>query len=421
MASTCYESFDLSPRWGFLTIPTTLTEPLPSEFDIFVDIIANLENSDGVHYRALVDHLPTLGHDQEYYIQLATSQTAEVQKKVYSVFTFMVQKYIRCLGKDQQVEVIPFELGLIWHHCAITFNLPTVTTYAALVLSNWRIIDEALPPSLENLSAIHAISGTSDESWFYRIHVAIEYTGAQVLKQMFDIDETTATAASTKQFLQKMQQVLLDIARLLTRMREGCEPKKYWDEVRIFLGGYTAANGMPNGISIRGTEIKDIKFGGGSGAQSSLIQALDQFLGVEHPTGHAQEFLRQQRTYMPEKHAQFLAQLGNHHSIKTIVQKYDDADVTAQYNAVMTAFGKFRAAHYGIVHEYVVKFTSAAKEAHAVGDYASAALINKNNIFGEGGTGGTVLKMLDEYRKDTDSSKIVDDSDDTAAAKRRKL
>lgn len=327
----------------------------------------------------------------------------------------MVQKYIRCLGKEHQVDTIPYELGLIWHHCAVTFNLPTVTTYAALVLSNWRVIDAALPPSLENMTAIHAISGTPDECWFYRIHIAIEYTGGQVLKEMFDIEETTATAESTKVFLVKMQQVLLDLAVLLTRMREGCDPKKYWDDVRIFLGGYTAANGMPNGISIRGTDLKDIKFGGGSGAQSSLIQALDQFLGVQHPTEHAGEFLRQQRSYMPEKHAQFLVQLGTHHSIKTIVQKYDDAEVTAQYNAVMTAFGKFRAAHYGIVHEYVVKFTAAAKEAEAGGDYARAALINKNNIFGEGGTGGTVLKMLEEYRKDTVGTKIKDTSADTGA------
>lgn len=414
MATNCYESFDLSPRWGFLTDAATLEAPLPASFDMFTEIITNLESPDGVQYRALVDNLSTLGHDQDFYIQLATSQPREMQKKIYSLFTFMVQKYIRCLGKDYQVETIPYELGLIWHHCAITFNLPTVTTYAALVLSNWRVTDNELPPSMENFSSIHAISGTPDENWFYRIHVAIEYTGGQVLKEMFDIEETTATTASTKEFLLKMQQVLLDIAVLLTRMREGCEPKKYWNEVRIFLGGYTAANGMPNGINIRDTDIKDIKFGGGSGAQSSLIQALDQFLGVEHPTDHAREFLRQQRTYMPEKHAEFLAQLAAHPSIKTIVQKYDDAEVTAQYNAVMTAFGKFRAAHYGIVHEYVVKFTAAAKEAHAGGDYASAALINKNNIFGEGGTGGTVLQMLEEYRKDTVSTKIKSNSANTS-------
>ena len=50
------------------------------------------------------------------------------------------------------------------------------------------------------------------------------------------------------------------------------------------------------------------------------------------------------------------------------------------------------------------------------GDYASAALINKNNIFGAGGTGGTVLKMLDEYRGNTVKTQIKGASSCTGGA-----
>eukprot|EP01032_Pedospumella_encystans_P016646 gene16646-18983_t len=413
MTSKVYEKFDISPRWGFLTDSAIMTAPLPADFDIFAQIIANLENTDGIYYRSLVDQLANLGHPQEYYIELAKKQTYDVQKKVYSLFTFMVQKYIRCMGKDHQIEAVPFELGLIWHHCSLTFNLPTVTTYSALVLSNWALTDPTLFPTLENLTAVHGISGLQDEIWFYRIHIAIEYTGGQILQEMFDIEETTATTESTIRFLQKMRQVLLDIAVLLGKMRAGCDPKTYWNDVRIFLGGYTPDNGLPNGINIAHTSIKDIKFGGGSGAQSSLIQSFDEFLGVEHTTDHAREFLRIQRTYMPTKHAAYLAELSTHRPLREIVLQYNDEAVTTEYNAVMMALGKFRAAHYRIVYEYIVFFTSAAKEATTRGDYASAALINKNNIFGEGGTGGTVLKMLEEYRKDTVATQIKAEVEDS--------
>ena len=383
----------------------------------------------------------------------------------------MVQKYIRCMGKEHQIATIPFELGLIWHHCSKTFNLPIVTTYAALVLSNWRLLDPALPPSLENLDAVHGISGLGDECWFYRVHVAIECAGGRVLQRMFEIEQTTATETSTLAFLLDLQQVLVDMTRALTRMREGCDPKRYWDEVRIFLGGYTADTGLPDGINIRDTDIKNIKYGGGSGAQSSLIQAIDEFLGVQHPSERSTHFLMQQRAYMPTRHVEYLTQLSTHRSLRSIVQeKYSrsvakvnnavasaaasgggsgngsgdssgdgytsatttadsagsvsadstdeetdaataaavvvESPVTTRYNAVMQALSKFRAAHYGIVNEYVIRFTAAAKQAAAQGDHAGAAEINKNNIFGEGGTGGTVLKMLEEYRKHTVSTQI---------------
>mmetsp|Transcript_5495 Transcript_5495/g.11137 ORF Transcript_5495/g.11137 Transcript_5495/m.11137 type:complete len:419 (+) Transcript_5495:32-1288(+) len=395
-----YEKYDISCSHGFLTQPRIPAE-LPSEFVIFNDVIANLGNPDGVLFRKLVDGLTALNHPQEFYIEMANRQNREVQKEVYSIFTFIVQKYVRCLGKDGQVDTIPFEIGLIWYHTAETFKLPTVTTYSALVLTNWRLIDPSQPFTLDNVDAIRACSGTDDERWFYRVHMSIEKIGAEILREMHDIEETTVTAESTLQFLIRLEDVILRIRENLARMRTGCDPANYWNIVRIFLGGYTPENGLPNGLNIRNTQIKDIKYGGGSAAQSSLIQSLDAFLGVKHPTDKAKDFLMQQRAYMPERHVAYLRALDSHTTIRDIVVRYDNDAITEQYNAVMQAFGKFRATHYGIVHEYVVRFTSLIKQRTESGDVAGAAEINKNNIYGSGGSGGTVLKMLDEYRCDT--------------------
>jgi indoleamine 2,3-dioxygenase len=403
MATSFYEKFDISPQFGFLA---DCTVEIPSDFDMFAEIIANLENMDGVHFRKLVDALPALNHPQEFYVNLANKQTRAVQRKVYSTFTFIAQKYVRCLGKDHQLATIPFEIGLIWYHCAEKFKLPIVTTYTAVVLANWRLTDPTKPPSLENFDAIHAISGKTDEAWFYRIHVSIEHVGAQVLQQMYDIEETTQTVESTLAFLITLHRVLREIRDLIIQMRTGCDPDNYWNYVRIFLGGYTPKNGLPNGLNIKDTPIKDIMFDGGSAAQSSLIQSFDAFLQVEHPSDKSLNFLMLQRSYMPEAHVQYLEALGQHRSIRDIVVAYNDEELTSQYNTVMMAFGKFRAAHYGLVYEYVIQFTNAARMAEEAGDLESAARINRNNIHGEGGSGGTVHRMLDNYRQDTIKTRI---------------
>jgi indoleamine 2,3-dioxygenase len=395
-----YDKFDISPRFGFLT-ELRDSPDLPPEFDLFAEVVAHLDTEDGILFRKLVDDLGSFGYPQQFYIDLTLRQSREVQKTLYSIFTFIVQKYVRCLGKDYQLDTVPYEIGLVWYHTAQTFRLPTVTTYAALILSNWKFIDPLKPPSLDNVDAVRCCSGTDDERWFYRIHITIETVGARIVRQLHDVEQTTATVESAISFLIQLHAVVVEIRDILAQMRVGCDPEVYWNVVRIFLGGYTPENGLPNGLNIRDTDTKDIKFGGGSAAQSTLIQSLDVFLGVDHPTDKSKDFLRSQRAYMPERHVAYLDALGSHRTIRDIVLQYSDDLLTEQYNEVMSAFGRFRATHYGIVHAYVMRFTNLAKVRTESGDFKGAAEINKNNIYGNHGSGGTVLKMLDEYRGDT--------------------
>ena len=405
-SSSFYETYDISETFGFLTDTRTICPNLPAEFDIFKDIIQHINEPDGHKFRQLVDALSTLGHPPSFYIDLVTYQPERIQKILYSVFTFIVQKYIRCLGKEGQVDYISYEIGLIWYHTAKTFDLPTVTSYSALVLWNWRLRDPTKTPSLTNFDVIHAITGLPDEEWFYKIHMQIEYLGAKLLKDMHDIHETTRTIDNTIAFMHRFSATMEMIRQTIGQMREGCTPDNYWNHVRIFLGGYTKENGLPDGLHIKGTNIKNIKFGGGSAAQSTLIQAFDEFIGIEHPAEHALSFLRQQRAYMPEKHVRYLERLGSNPTLKAIVNKYDNPKLTEEFNAVVKTFTKFRATHYALVHEYVIKFLQEAKIAETLGDEEQARQIKKNNLYGGKGTGGTTLTVLDEYRRDTFATQI---------------
>ena len=49
------------------------------------------------------------------------------------------------------------------------------------------------------------------------------------------------------------------------------------------------------------------EFYGASGAQSSVLPALDAALGVQHPPGWLQEYLKTMRMHMPLEHRAFIA------------------------------------------------------------------------------------------------------------------
>ena len=174
-SSLFYEKYSISPKFGFLSESVKL----PDEFDIYQQIIDNLESADGEKFRKLVYALEDLRYPQSYFIELATKQNKHVQLTLYSIFTFIVQKFVRCMGKDDQLDVIPYEIGLVWYHCAAPFKLPTVTTYAAVVLNNWRLLNPEMEPSIDNFEVVHACSGTEDESWFYKVHLTIEQIGTK--------------------------------------------------------------------------------------------------------------------------------------------------------------------------------------------------------------------------------------------------
>lgn len=357
-----YSDFDISPKYGFLSDPNIFSDKLPLGFEEYEDICKNLNNN-CTEFRNIVDKI-VANKPQKFYNQLTENLTYLQKKQIYTLFTFIVQKYVKC-DHDNIIDTIPYEIGIVWYNCAQSLKLPNVATYSALVLNNCVIKNDG------KLEPYFNITGTNDEKHFYKIHIEIESMGSDLLYKMYNfhsrlLDECSEFDDLNDQMQRKeiLLDVLSDVAKtigkmtnILNNMYSNCKPDVFWNIVRKYLSGYTEKDFMPNGLKINNTDIEPFKFVGGSAAQSTLIQAIDIFLGIEHTSPHGKLFLIEQQKYMPEKHLNYLKHLTILFkiSIKDIVSSLNDDEVTHFYNYTIDQLVKFRNSHYTIVHKYLVK------------------------------------------------------------------
>lgn len=416
-----FDKYDIS-KLGFLTDPSTISDVLPSNFAEYQNVVDAIAHPDGIFFRSLVHELKC-GKPHSYYVDKVNSLTYNQKKQIYSLFTFIAQKYVRCMGvvdKSEQVTEIPYEIGLVWNECAKEFSLPCVTSYGAVILYNCKYTPEG------NLTSRHAISGTSDELHFYKIHMDIEKFGGKLLKDMYYYKGQNDSKENIMNLLSNVSNTVKHITKTMKGMYDGCDPTVFWSVVRLYLGGYNKDSNLPNGLGVTDTNLR-FKFGGGSAAQSTLIQAIDIVLNIPHDSAHGVKFLAEQRKYMPIKHQQFLIDLEKKYNsipLKEIIEIIDDNELTVQYNKTIDSLRTFRVAHYNIVHKYVNQFIETKQWyikllESLFGQYGKTTIyvktmirnlkknINKNNLHGSNGSGGLPTEQLQDYIDDTENRKIV--------------
>lgn len=168
-------------------------------------------------------------------------------------------------------------------------RLPPTATYAALNLWNFTSLSKGSSLSdIENIKILHTFTNTPDEEWFYMISVAMEARGAEIMPIMVEAIDAVRSDNSqiVTEALIKFRTCVSEIGILLRRMNEQCRPDVFYNRIRPFLAGSKnmAAAGLPKGVFYDEGDGKGEwrQYSGGSNAQSSLIQFLDIFLGVEH-------------------------------------------------------------------------------------------------------------------------------------------
>jgi indoleamine 2,3-dioxygenase len=123
------------------------------------------------------------------------------------------------------------------------------------------------------------------------ISVAVEAKGAKLISQMQDAIKAVVAndAELLTSLLYRFADGLSDLTLMLKRMYEHNKPAVFFHQLRPFLAGSKNMGhaGLPKGVYYDigdGAERPENwkQLSGGSNAQSSLIQALDIFLGIKH-------------------------------------------------------------------------------------------------------------------------------------------
>ena len=148
--------------------------------------------------------------------------------------------------------------------------------------------------------------GGVDEDWFIMIHVAIEYEAKEILSNLksYFLEKNL-----DQSYLQKALDSIRKINSIMNRMPEKCDPFIYYNRVRPYIFGWKNNPATPDGVIYEGVDEYNGKpqlFRGETGAQSSIVPALDALLGVTHSNDPLREYLDEMRLYMPKEHRELL-------------------------------------------------------------------------------------------------------------------
>ena len=322
-----------------------------------------------------------------------------LRRRAHLVLAYTLHFYVHTLPLTSPI-CIPKPISLPLVRISQKLAIPPVLTFSDTVLYNWVIsTNEDLPTPL-NVRSQTLFTGMRDEEEFYLCSARIELRGVEALQLLRAImDETSANDSiavrHVTQYLSTLSSVIDELRGLMNHVRNGCDPDTYYNQVRPWFCGEDSDENMRRwvyeGLAEEGLIVPK-ELSGPSAGQSSLIHALDSFLGVNHGNP---SFMKRMQSYMPRKHRLFLDHLvENPRPLRAFVVGARDGELEEAYNRAVGALKKFRDAHMIIAHLYIL-----GPERRAVG------LRNSMGLQGKGtrrdpvkGTGGTDLVT---FLKDT--------------------
>ncbi len=385
MADFSLEDFDISKKTGFVPEVPPLPRLTGEAFSRWEEVMDKLPTLiEGGQLRAKVDQLPEAEFSEK------TLKSERELWRAYSLLTFLSQGYIWMEGEKGLVDKIPKKLAVPWYEVSKRLDLHPVCTYATLVLQNYFLHDPQGPHSESNISTASTFTGTSDESWFFKVHVLVEIATTPGLKAMVQAYKAIARK-DNKALVAELQTITSSLYRMkdaMNKMFESCDPKTFYVKMRSFYAGSKGLDAFPDGLIYEGVDPSPLQFNGGSGGESSAVYSFDIFLGVRHDSA----FVGEMMGYMPRKHRQFLEALSRQPSVHDYVAESGDDEVIACYNKAIDAFVDFRSSHIIVVTRYIV----------------SQKKYSINSSLEDKGTGGTeFMPFLKKLRDETMSLKIV--------------
>jgi indoleamine 2,3-dioxygenase len=298
-------------------------------------------------------------------------------------------------GGARPETILPARLAVPWYEVAEKLGRPPVLSYSSYALHNFHRFDQARDIECGNLGLIQNFLGGIDEEWFILIHVEIERKAAPAVALLhICLDAAEAgEAESLEALLVRVDLALRSVQVTMQRMPEHCDPYIYFHRVRPYIHGWKNHPDLPEGLIYEGVEAyggRPQQFRGETGAQSSIVPALDAMLGVTHQEDALSLYLMEMRAYMPPAHRAFIESLEQRTSVRSFVERAGKASLTSAYNACIEAVENFRSLHLEYAARYIFhQAQTDAKNPHAVG------------------TGGTpFMPYLKKHRDETGQGRI---------------
>ena len=281
-------------------------------------------------------------------------------------------------------KVIPKNISKTWYKISQKLDRPPILSYASYALNNWKLQDVNKPFDLENIRILQNFLGGMDEDWFIMIHIAIEHEAKEILNNLktYYLDKN-----EDQSFLENALVSIKKINQIMNRMPEKCDPFIYYNRVRPYIFGWKNNPATPNGVIYEGVEEyggTPQLFRGETGAQSSIVPALDALLGVTHSNDPLKEYLDEMRLYMPKEHRNLLNDLDQWSENNRSNSITEDSSVVLS-DEIIKEVHAFRNKHLEYARIYIHE--------------QSLSNQNNSNVVGTGGT--PFMKYLDKHLQET--------------------
>uniref|UniRef100_A0A8C5XB63 Indoleamine 2,3-dioxygenase 2 n=1 Tax=Microcebus murinus TaxID=30608 RepID=A0A8C5XB63_MICMU len=367
------ERYHISEEYGFL-LPNPLKE-LPDHYSPWMEIAKKLPHLIETHQlRAHVNKMPLLD------CQLLTCHRA--RRLAHLVLSCIAMGYVWQDGDTRPEQVLPRNLALPLVEVSRNLGLPPILVHADLVLTNWTKRDPA-----GNLEIIVSFPGGESLRGFVLVTALVEKAAVPGIKAL--VQATHAVLQPSQDaLLQALQQLRLSIqaiTRTLGQMHDYVDPDIFYAVIRIFLSGWKDNPAMPQAAEVLGR----------SAAQSTVLHAFDEFLGVQHSAESA-DFLHRMRDYMPPSHKAFVEEIRSAPPLRGYILSSGHGHLRTAYNQCLEALAELRSYHITMVTKYLVTAAAKAKSRKL------SPLPGPPQALEDRGTGGTaVLRFLKSVRDKT--------------------
>uniref|UniRef100_A0A8B9P146 I23O2 dioxygenase n=1 Tax=Apteryx owenii TaxID=8824 RepID=A0A8B9P146_APTOW len=254
------------------------------------------------------------------------------------VLSFLTMGYLWQEGEEGAVKVLPRNLAVPFWEVSQRLGLPPILSHADFVLANWK----RKTPG-RNLDPIISLPGGESLRGFILVTLLVEKAAVPGIKVLRSRKPAGARVT------------VYDLISLLDYV----DPAVFYSVIRIFLSGWRDNPAMPHGLVYQGVSEEPLAYSGGSAAQSSVLHAFDELLGIRHSTdfllccSFAAAFLHRMRDYMPPPHRAFVEEIQRAPSLRQHVLSSGNGKLCAAFNQCVSALTDFRTHHIAIVTKYI--------------------------------------------------------------------